>query len=205
MLNIMKPNYNFYRVIIYLFLILGKLGFAQEVDAVTFQKEMNEKFIIPEETPLSKKDLQQFEALDFFAVDEDYKITANFMRTPAEAPFLMQTTTGRTPVYVKYGELYFTLHGKDFKLNVYQNRELLLDPEYYNYLFLPFTDLTNGETTYAGGRYLDLKIPTESVISLDFNKAYNPYCAYNGKYSCPIPPAENDMEILVKAGVKSYK
>lgn len=205
MLNILKPNYNFCKYTGYFFLILGSLGFAQEVDAVVFQKEMNEKFLNPEETPLSSQDLENFKALDFFEINEGYKITANFVRTPAEAPFLMQTTTDRTPVYVKYGELYFTLNGRDFKLNVYQNRELLLDPEYYNHLFLPFTDLTNGETTYSGGRYLDLKIPAETSVILDFNKAYNPYCAYNGKYSCPIPPAENDMDIAIKAGVRQFK
>ncbi|WP_245812532.1 DUF1684 domain-containing protein [Salegentibacter echinorum] len=201
----MKPNYSQWRFAVFIMLFLGNLGLAQEVDAVAFQKEMNEKFMNPEETPLSSQDLKNFKTLDFFQVNEDYKIMANFVRTPAEAPFLMQTTTERTPVYVKYGELYFTLKGRDFKLNVYQNRELLLDSEYYNHLFLPFTDLTNGESTYAGGRYLDLKIPTKSAISLDFNKAYNPYCAYNGKYSCPIPPAENDMNIAIKAGVKNYK
>ncbi|SHF48131.1 hypothetical protein SAMN05444483_101274 [Salegentibacter echinorum] len=205
MLNILKPNYSQWRFAVFIMLFLGNLGLAQEVDAVAFQKEMNEKFMNPEETPLSSQDLKNFKTLDFFQVNEDYKIMANFVRTPAEAPFLMQTTTERTPVYVKYGELYFTLKGRDFKLNVYQNRELLLDSEYYNHLFLPFTDLTNGESTYAGGRYLDLKIPTKSAISLDFNKAYNPYCAYNGKYSCPIPPAENDMNIAIKAGVKNYK
>lgn len=205
MLNILKPNYSQWRFAVFIMLFLGNLGLAQEVDAVAFQKDMNEKFMNPEETPLSSRDLEDFKALDFFEVNEDYKITANFVRTPAEAPFLMQTTTDRTPVYVKYGELYFTLNGRDFKLNVYQNRELLLDPEYYNHLFLPFTDLTNGESTYAGGRYLDLKIPTEPAISLDFNKAYNPYCAYNDKYSCPIPPAENDMNIAIKAGVRQFK
>lgn len=97
------------------------------------------------------------------------------------------------PVYVKYGDLYFSINGKDFKLNVFQNQELISDPEYYNYLFLPFTDLTNGETTYSGGRYLDLRIPEGDSILLDFNKAYNPFCAYSCDYSCPIVPAENDL------------
>ena len=75
---------------------------------------------------------------------------------------------------------------------------------YKDYLFLPFTDPTNGVTTYGGGRYLDLMIPATKVVQLDFNKAYNPYCAYSGNYSCPIPPEENHLEIEIKAGVKKY-
>jgi len=188
-----------------LFLLVGFLSFSQQIDALEFQKEMNEKFKNPEKTPLSEKDLENFTGLDFFEIYNHYKVKANFVRTPAEAPFLMPTTTDRMPVYVKYGELYFSLNGKDFKLNVFQNRELISDPEYYDYLFLPFTDLTNGETTYTGGRYLDLRIPEDDSILLDFNKAYNPYCAYSGEYSCPIPPSENNLKIVVKAGVQNFQ
>ncbi len=76
--------------------------------------------------------------------------------------------------------------------------------DFENYLFLPFTDLTNGNGTYGGGRYIDLEIPKGDTMVIDFNKSYNPYCAYNGKYSCPIPPKENDLNIAIKAGVKNY-
>jgi uncharacterized protein (DUF1684 family) len=77
--------------------------------------------------------------------------------------------------------------------------------EYRDYLFLPFADLTNGEETYGGGRYLDLTIPTGNTILLDFNKAYNPYCAYNPKYSCPLVPKQNRLDIPIIAGVKAFK
>jgi uncharacterized protein (DUF1684 family) len=170
-----------------------------------FQQEINEKFGDPQRTPLSDKDLAEFEGLDFFKIDSAFIVKAHFLRTPAEAPFRMQTTTDRKPVYVKYGELYFKIKGEDFKLNVFQNQELISDPEYYNYLFLPFTDLTNGETTYSGGRYLDLRIPEGDSILLDFNKAYNPYCAYSGNFSCPIVPADNHLEIAIPAGIKNFK
>jgi uncharacterized protein (DUF1684 family) len=186
------------------FLMLSVSATAQEESLEEFQRDMNEKFSDPERTPLSKDDLAQFKKLDFFEIDSAFLVKAHFLRTPAEAPFKMETTTNRKPVYVKYGELYFSIKGKDFKLDVFQNQELISDPEYYNYLFLPFTDLTNGETTYSGGRYLDLRIPEGDSIFLNFNKAYNPYCAYNGDFSCPIVPAENNLEIAVTAGVKNF-
>ncbi|PRX41066.1 hypothetical protein SAMN05878281_3367 [Salegentibacter salegens] len=188
-----------------LFIILSASVFAQKEDAFQFQQEMIEKFNDPQRTPLSEKDLAEFKSLDFFEINTAFKVKAHFVRTPAEAPFRMQTTTDRKPVYVKYGELYFTIKGREFKLGVFQNQELISDPEYYNYLFLPFTDITNGETTYSGGRYLDLRMPEGDSIFLDFNKAYNPYCAYNGNYSCPIVPAENHLEIVIPAGVKNFK
>lgn len=173
--------------------------------AQEFQDELNRKYANPEESPLEKEDLANFAGLDFFEIDPEYIVKAEFVRTPAEPPFTMKTSTERLPVYVKYGELYFTLKGKDFKLNVYQNQELTQDPEYFDYLFLPFTDLSNGRSTYGGGRYLDLRIPDSKEVVLDFNKAYNPYCAYSGRYSCPIPPEENELETEILAGVKSFK
>ncbi len=183
--------------------------FAQNAEVIEdvkeFQKELNEEYRNPESSPLDKKDLAEFKALDFFEIDPEYRVKAEFVRTPAEPPFTMKTSTDRTPVYVKYGELYFSLKGKKFKLNVYQSQELKQDPEYYDYLFLPFTDLTNGNSTYGNGRYIDLRIPEGREIIVDFNKAYNPYCAYSGRYSCPIPPEENDLEIEIPAGVKTYK
>ncbi len=176
-----------------------------EESAKEFQSNLNEKYADPERTPLDEEDLRDFQELEFFEINPEYRIQAEFVRTPAEPPFTMKTSTDRLPVYVKYGELYFSLNGKDFKLNLYQNQELIQDPEYFDYLFLPFTDLTNGKTTYEGGRYIDFRIPETDKVILDFNKAYNPYCAYSGRYSCPIPPVENDLDTEILAGVKSYK
>ena len=77
--------------------------------------------------------------------------------------------------------------------------------EYRDYLFLPFTDKTNGSETYTGGRYIDLSIPEGDTLEINFNKAYNPYCAYNPKYSCPIVPGVNALDTEVRAGVKAFK
>ncbi|APG60165.1 DUF1684 domain-containing protein [Christiangramia salexigens] len=189
--------------------ISSDLAYSQKADLVKsskeFQKELNEEFRDPEESPLDLEDLANFEALEFFEIDPDFIVKAEFVRTPAESPFMMKTSTDRMPVYVKYGELYFSLNNKNYKLNVYQNQELTQDPEYFDYLFLPFTDRTNGKTTYGGGRYIDLRIPQTNEVVIDFNKAYNPYCAYSGRYSCPIPPEENDLDIEIPAGVKAFE
>lgn len=177
---------------------------GKPISSEEFQKELNEEYANPETSPLDKEDLKDFKELKFYEIDPDYVVQASFVRTPMESPFTMKTSTDREPVYVKYGEVYFTLKGKEYQLNVYQGLELQKDPDYYDYLFLPFTDLTNGRTTYGNGRYLDLRIPESDSIELDFNKAYNPYCAYSSKYSCPIPPAENDLDTEILAGVQAY-
>lgn len=174
-------------------------------DIVAFQNHMNSEFADPEESPLTSEDLKKFKELEFFDIDTSYVVEADFVRTPYESPFAMPTSTDRMPIYVKYGEAYFEIKGRPFKLNIYQNQELITKAEYVDYLFIPFTDKTNGKTSYGGGRYLDMRIPEGNKITLDFNKAYNPYCAYSGRYSCPIPPSENDLSVSIPVGVKAYK
>ncbi len=169
-----------------------------------FQNELNEEYRDPEESPLTKKDLKSFKGLDFYPIDEKYKVVAKFERAVNPIPFQMKTTTDRLPTYELYGIATFNFEGNEYRLNVYQSHRLREMEEYKDYLFLPFTDQTNALETYGGGRFMDLKIPESDEIVIDFNKAYNPYCAYNHKYSCPIPPRENDLDFEVKAGVR-YK
>jgi len=116
----------------------------------------------------------------------------------------MKTSTERTPIYVKYGEVQFTIEGQPLKLNVYRHIELSKKKEFKEYLFLPFSDLSSGNESYIGGKYIDLKIPKGNTIAIDFNTSYNPYCAYNHKYSCPKVPLENDLNIEILAGVKKF-
>ncbi len=169
-----------------------------------FQKEINADYKDASKSPLKEKDRKNFEGLDFFKFDSAYVVTANFKRTPNEKPFKMKTTTARRPIYVKYGELTFNLKGESFKLNIYQNQGLIEKEGYENYLFLPFLDETNGLESYGGGRYIDARIPEGSTMIIDFNKAYNPYCAYNDKYSCPIVPRKNYLKTRIEAGVKAF-
>lgn len=169
-----------------------------------FQKQLNDEFTSVEKSPLLKEDLAVFKTLDFFPFQPKLQIEAKFVRTPNEKVFGMKTSTARKPMYVKFGEAHFTINGKVLVLTIYQNIELVKNEDYTDYLFLPFSDLTCGKESYIGGRYIDLKIPTGDTIFIDFNKAYNPYCAYNHKYSCPIVPLENDLPIAIKAGVKKF-
>lgn len=190
-------------LLMFCFSLFGNAQKSEKIlSAEKFQKTINKEFKNPQESPLSAKDREDFKGLEFFAIDTAFNVVAEFVRTPYETPFKMPTSTERKPDYVKYGELYFNLKGKEHKLNVYQN--LRPKEEYKDYLFLPFTDLTNGESSYAGGRYIDMMIPASNKVVIDFNKAYNPYCAYSGNYSCPIPPSENHLELAVTAGVKAY-
>ncbi|KQS53427.1 hypothetical protein ASG38_01460 [Flavobacterium sp. Leaf359] len=184
--------------------LLAQKSFDKEA-VVAFQKELNAEYADSVKSPLLKKDLKTFKALDFYPINEKFSVNAKFIRTPDEKPFEMPTTTSRKPIYVKYGEAHFSIDGKKFKVNLYQSLDLKKIEEYKDALFLPFTDLTSGVDSYGGGRYIDLKIPQGDTISIDFNTAYNPYCAYNHKYSCPIPPQENDLAIEIKAGVKKFK
>ncbi|NER15441.1 DUF1684 domain-containing protein [Leptobacterium flavescens] len=174
-------------------------------DIRKFQRKLNKEFKDPETSPLTDKDRIGFNGLDFFPIDTTYRVKATLVRTPDELPFLMPTTTSRKSHEVKYGELHFTIEGKELVLNVYQNQQLKLTQEYKDYLFLPYTDETNGTETYGGGRYIDLSVPEGDTLILDFNKSYNPYCVYNPKYSCPIVPGENRLDVDIKAGVKDYE
>ena len=173
-------------------------------DILDFQKELNEEFKDPETSPLPDRYRKNFETLDFFPPDTSYVINAKFVRTPEALPFLMPTTTDRKSKEVVYGIAYFSLNGEKRQLEIYQNEELMQQEKYRDYLFLPFTDDTNGESTYTGGRYIDLTIPVGDSITIDFNTAYNPYCAYNKKYSCPIVPSINALNTKVVAGVKAF-
>ncbi len=170
-----------------------------------FQNDMNNEYADSTHSPLTREDRLKFKGLDFYPINLDLVVVANLKVTPGQEIFEMPTTTERKPKYVKYGEITFKVKRKKYKLNVYQSMDLLNKPEYKDYLFLPFKDLTSGTTSYGGGRYIDLKATDAKRIIVDFNKAYNPYCAYNHKYSCPIPPKENFLNLKVEAGVKAPK
>jgi len=190
---------------IVLFISLGVYAQKNIEASQAAQTKLNEEFLNPETSILEPKDYKNFRGLEFYPIDGKYIIEADFVRTPDEKPFLMPTSTDRLPEYVKYGEVHFNIEGKSFMLNLYKNTKPSKDPSYEDYLFLPFTDLTSGDGSYGGGRYLDLPIPKDDKIIIDFNKAYNPYCAYSHKYSCPIPPKENDLLIRIEAGVKEFR
>ena len=169
-----------------------------------FQKEMNEFFKDASISPLKEKDLKTFKGSDFFVFDSSYVVNAALTRTPDEKSFKMKTTTDKLPEYVKYGIVTFDLFGKSYSLNIYKNLEGINKEGYRDYLFLPFLDDTNGFESYGGGRYIDLDVTEEDNLVIDFNSAYNPYCVYDEKYSCPIVPRENYLPLEINAGVKAF-
>ena len=194
-----------YKYLLLIFWIGFSFAQQEEIQAVSeFQKEMNEAFADSLESPLTAEDRVLFETLDFYPVNEKFIVEATFVKAKQQKPFKMKTSTDRTPMYKKYGDLHFEIDGKKFVLQVYQNIELSKRPGFKDYLFLPFSDLTCGKESYIGGRYIDMRIPTSEKVIINFNKAYNPYCAYNYKYSCPIVPLENDLDIAIEAGVKKF-
>ncbi len=150
---------------------------------------------------LNSEEVNSFKGLDYFPVDTAYKITAKFKKKLGPE-FEMPTSGTRTPVYRRYGYLYFEVNHKKCRLTVYQNIQLSKSEDLKDYLFVPFRDLTSSHATYGGGRYLDFEIPETKEILIDFNLAYNPYCAYSHRYSCPIPPAENTLSVEILAGEK---
>ena len=191
-------------IILFLFCFTSSYAQKDVAAAEKFQSELNKSYADSLKSPLLKDDLKHFKGLDFYPIDEKYIVEAIFIRTKKEKSFKMKTTTSRTPIYKKYGELHFSIDGKELKLNVYQNVDLKKKPGYEDYLFLPFSDLTCGKDSYIGGRYIDMRIPKSEKVIVDFNQAYNPYCAYNYEYSCPIVPLENDLDIEINAGVKKF-
>ena len=167
-----------------------------------FQKELNAEYLNPKESPLRGDNLANFKKHPFFPVDCDYNVTAKFVKTKNPVPFELPTSSGAFKQYQEYGKAEFQLDGKTYTLTVYQSLDLMKLEQYKDHLFLPFRDETNGKETYGGGKYMDLKIPKNDEIILDFNLSYQPYCAYNAvDYNCPIVPENNKLPVRIEAGV----
>jgi len=148
------------------------------------------------------------ELLSFFPVNEKYVINCKFERTMDAPWFRMESTGAIKKNYRVYGRIHFSINDTVVSLNIYQSQDLMTTHQYRDHLFIPFTDATSGEETYESGRYIDLEINDikGDRVSIDFNRAYNPYCAYvSGKYNCPIPPPENRLIVAIPAGEKAFK
>lgn len=200
-------KYKIYVVFIcYLFINCTK-GDNYKEEIKQFQYALNVQFSDPRVSPLKKEDMHTFEFLEFFEVDENYKVNAKFELTPDSPLIEMQTNTERIAYFKKYGIAKFNMNGKDLSLSIYKEQTMNTGFEISDNLFLPFKDLTNEITTYGGGRYINIDYPNleESTIEIDFNKAYNPYCIYNNDFSCPITPSENYLGVEILAGMKIYR
>ena len=144
--------------------------------------------------------------MKFYPVQQQYRISAIFEKKENSKWFWMNTSGNTKQQYRVYGIIRFNVHDTTVALHIYQSRSLMSSEKYKEHLFIPFTDLTSGRETYGGGRYIDLNIDDiiNNAYMIDFNKAYNPYCAYTTGYNCPIPPIENDLSVAIKAGEMNY-
>ncbi|GAC1594870.1 MAG: DUF1684 domain-containing protein [Hymenobacter sp.] len=163
--------------------------------------EKNRSFRQGSNSPLSAAQKAHFDSLKYYPADLAYVIDAAVSRNANPDTMLIQMSDNRAEKYINWGKATFNIHNKPQQAGLY-----LKATGKDSTLFIPFTDDTNGHETYGGGRYLDVPLPAPGTteIKLDFNQAYNPYCAYNNEYSCPVPPAENRLPVAIPAGEKSF-
>lgn len=172
---------------------------AQEKDPYYDSIKAYQKNYIETHEVIKKKDSKYFR---FFPINSDYNINCSFEKINDSIGFTMNTSAGTLQHYLKYGMLRFYISGTACSLFVYRSSTLMKNEKYKDYLFVPFTDITTGDESYGSGRYLEFYIPEikENSLQLDFNKAYNPYCAYASGYHCPLPPKENNLPVAIRAG-----
>lgn len=162
------------------------------------RSEKDETFRDKTQSPI--KNLKEFTGLKYYEPNIQYKVTAEIEKLGSPEPYIIKMSDGSQEDYLKFAKAKFSLNGENIEL-------LLLKKSFQDPIaFTAFTDLTSGDETYGAGRYLDIPIPRGSLeIVIDFNKAYNPYCAYNADYVCPKPPKENRFQIAILAGEKNYQ
>jgi len=203
--NIIYLNMN--RSMLVFVFVLGVLGgYAQKEKAPGYMdsiKAFRADYIQTHELLIS---VEQKALLRFYPLDPTYRVIARFEKY-ADSPWFPMRTSGTTPqIQRKYGRLTFAIRDTVVHLMVYQSQALMQKEGTRDYLFIPFTDATSGIDSYGAGRYIDCAISDlkGGSLVLDFNKAYNPYCAYAAGYNCPIPPRENNMPVAIQAGEKNY-
>ena len=173
-------------------------------DAVTRERrEKDLAFRNGPESPLPEKDKAGFRGLDYYPFDPSLRFQVRLNRYPSPREVRIGTNTGEVRAGLRYGYFEFEVNGKPYRLQAYrmEEHEGGRGPS----LFVPFRDATTGKETYAAGRYLELPENTTGIYELDFNRAYNPFCAYGRDYSCPVPPAENTLPLPIRAGEKRYR
>lgn len=193
------------KIYLLVLMLMSVKGFAQSYQAqiTAFRKNYMNDFLEDKNSPLKKDDLQY---LRFYDADSTYRVEATYQLTQNPQTFIMPVFSGTGREYAPYAVLQFKLKGKPLKLTVYRSLALANIPALKDYLLLLFTDETNGKTTYGGGRYIDMRENEfkDGKVVLDFNKAYNPYCAFSVGYSCPKPPDENQLSVAIPAGEQMY-
>ena len=190
--------------------VVDHSAYIAEIQA--HRDEKDSEFIDPEKTSLTEEGRQVFEGLPYYEVDPAYLVKGTLKRLPGGEIFEMETSTDRRPEYIRYGVFTGELNGASITLEVYRQVALISNPLYRESLFVPFVDATTGNETYGSGRYIEFDLEsiddaliTEHEVTLDFNLCFSPYCSYNPKYSCPIPPSANHLSIAIEAGEKKWE
>lgn len=151
------------------------------------------------QSPLTHEQQHTFKKLDYFPVNKSLKFEVEINEFKDKKRIDMQTSTGDIQDYVDFGTISFTVNGENATLHIYINQS---NPSYY---FVPFWDLTvQTKETYGAGRYIELEPEGNKKFVLDFNKAYNPYCAYNERWTCPLVPPANRLNVRIEAGEKNF-
>lgn len=173
------------------------------IEIENFRSQLNHHYQDEKKSPLSEADRLNFVRHEFYGLNPDYRVVARLDKVAQNKIIKFKTSTTREPEYLIYAKAIFIIEGKEMGLNIYRNAKALAKNPEDNMAFLPFNDLTNGVETYGGGRYLDIDLDLDSeTVVIDFNKSYNPYCAYSDLYSCPVPPRENNLNVMIEAGIK---
>ena len=161
-----------------------------------FRAEKNLFFASDPQSPLTPEQKREFEGLKYFPENKILRLEVNVEEFPEEKPVEIQTSTGDLRIYNRYGRFFFSVEGQDASLTIY-------DTDFG--FFLPFVDSLANIETYGAGRYLEPEMLENGKFLVDFNLAYNPYCAYNEKFSCPLTPFENRIKVPIRAGEKNFK
>jgi len=161
-----------------------------------FRAEKDDFFGHHPQSPLTPEQKRIFKGLNYFPENDALRLDVEVELLKDENPMMMQTSTGGVQEYTRYGKFKFEVDGQEVALTIYQSD---------HGFFLPFVDSLAGKETYPAGRYLDLEALPGNHFLVDFNIAYNPYCAYNEMWSCPITPAENRLKVPVAAGEKLFE
>lgn len=176
---------------------------ASDVYTLELMKDRLEKdkyLLSSPDTPIKASDIEIFKGLDYFAPDKRFAIPVVLQREAKPEEIVMATSKDKPRLMLRIGQFAFSIDDKQCTLQVYAPK----DTSDGSYWFIPFTDLTSGKTTYDAGRYIDIEDTRSDSTFLDFNYAYSPYCAYNERYDCPIPPAENALPVAITAGEKKF-
>ena len=148
-------------------------------------------------SPLTEEQISKFKTLNYFEVDENYRFIVELKQYNKKQNVDIRTSTGSLQTYIRFGYVEFRIKDVLNTLTVYKQHDS-------DYFFIPFKDLTTGKETYGAGRYIELEKIDKNLYSLDFNFAYNPYCAYNDNWTCPLTPFENILKVEIKAGEKAF-